>query len=335
MKKVFKISLCLLIFSFSLSLTYAQSDQYLFLYNAASELEKSGSLKEALTEYKRYIFMQDYVDVASRDDNMISKSFFALSRIYEKNNTFDLSLSYFEKGMNIALKNQFFQSSNSKSQLQSDAFELQKKHISLLLKDATKNKTNIINNYSFAKYIFLDDFNPKIKYAAYCAYLENLINTSSFEQLALAFNEILAFQSEQNQNHQTQPLFTKDEIEIFNENLSHLTNFKGKNPILAGCLSIIPGLGQLYAQNYKDALNAFLLNGALIGVSVYSLVSLNIWDFSLIEFSPTFRFYRGNLINAQKHTYTYNENKTNEYKKELLTIIYNANERIHFENEQK
>lgn len=46
--------------------------------------------------------------------------------------------------------------------------------------------------------------------------------------------------------------------------LSSTSEIPRKSPALAGTLSLVPGLGQLYVGRKKDALAAFLVNGALI-----------------------------------------------------------------------
>ena len=91
--------------------------------------------------------------------------------------------------------------------------------------------------------------------------------------------------------------------------------------MLAGYLSLFPGLGQLYAGDYKDSINAFLLNGSLIAVSVYSICTLDLWTFSLLEFNPLAHFMQGNIYNAQKDAYEYNRRFIDAHKKELLQIF--------------
>lgn len=287
-------------------------EEYLFLYEQAAALEKSGSLKEAGTEYKRYLFMQDYAETPG---NYIDASYFALSRIYEKNNNIDLALDYFQRGLTI--------SQEAEAISDEELFNLQCKHIALLSKKAEEKNIDISSDYQFAKYILLDDFSDGTKQKAYCAHLQNLIKTNQWEVLQLIFDTYCEAQPD---------LFTQEQKDLFHQQLSKITGFRPKSPMLAAHLSFIPGLGQLYAQNYKDALNAFLLNGSLISLCVYSCYTLNLWDFSLFELNPTIRFYRGNLVNAQKETYEYNNAKIKEYASPLITIISEVEGKIHFEN---
>lgn len=311
MKNLSKILILFLLFLFS-PLFAQENDNYLFLLTQAKNLEDTGLLKEAATEYKRYLFMQNYQNVQG---NYISDAFFSLSRIYEINNQFDIALSYYEQGLSFSLETKNLSSAGKEN--------LQKKHIELLEKKADFTKASLDTDYEFAKYLYLNDFSLAIKQQAGCAYLRNLIQTGNWETLSDAFTLYSCAYPE---------LFSETEIASFQNHLTKINSFKPKKPLLAAHLSFIPGLGQLYAHNYKDALNAFLLNGSLIGLCVYSCATLNLWDFSLFELSPTLRFYRGNIYNAQVETYEYNAAKIKEYAEPLLIIISSAKEKIHFEN---
>ena len=93
--------------------------------------------------------------------------------------------------------------------------------------------------------------------------------------------------------------------------------------MLAAYLSIFPGLGQLYAGNYADSLNAFLLNGSIIAVSAWSIYTLDLWTFSLLEFNPLIHFMQGNIYNAQKDVYEYNQRKYKAFSGQILEIVDN------------
>jgi tetratricopeptide (TPR) repeat protein len=78
-----------------------------------------------------------------------------------------------------------------------------------------------------------------------------------------------------------------------------------KSPPLAGGLSILPGLGQLYCERYEDALIALLVNGGLIWASVeafgHDLYALG----SVIGFVEL-GFYAGNIYGAVGDAHKYN-----------------------------
>jgi tetratricopeptide (TPR) repeat protein len=89
-----------------------------------------------------------------------------------------------------------------------------------------------------------------------------------------------------------------------------------KSPALAGGLSILPGLGQLYCERYEDALIALLVNGGLIWASVESfgheLYALG----SVIGFVET-GFYAGNIYGAVGDAHKYNRRAAQEFKSGL------------------
>ena len=115
--------------------------------------------------------------------------------------------------------------------------------------------------------------------------------------------------------------FSPEEYSIIQQNLDNIITFKPKKLEVARYLSLFPGLGQLYAADYKDSLNAFLLNGSLIALSVYSICTLDLWTFSLLEFDPLIRFMKGNIYNAQKDAHEYNTRHINAYTKEIMDLL--------------
>ena len=91
-----------------------------------------------------------------------------------------------------------------------------------------------------------------------------------------------------------------------------------KSPFLAGGLSILPGLGQLYCQRYEDALIAFLVNGGLILASVeafnHDLYALG----SVIGFVEL-GFYAGNIYGAVGDAHKFNRRAIRGFSSELTT----------------
>lgn len=301
------IILCILIFSF-LSPLCAQTDDKSKIekfYNLALSLESGKNPKAAVTEYKRYLYLIDFYPELKNSENHIKDSYLGLSNCYETLGNTELSIDFLQNALNLT--------DDDKKQ------DLQIRHIKLLLKQSAENKTILANNYFFSSYLLLDTFDEKVKKYAGLAHMENLIVLKHWEELSLWYDYY---------SSQYPQMFTQEEKSVFSKNIQEIINFKGKSPMLAAHLSFIPGAGQLYAQEYKDALNAFLLNAALIGVSTWSLLNQDFWIFSLFEFSPALRFYRGNIINAQKETYNYNANQINQLAEPLLTIINLTYEKI-------
>ncbi|MCF6366501.1 MAG: hypothetical protein L3J35_09910 [Bacteroidales bacterium] len=75
--------------------------------------------------------------------------------------------------------------------------------------------------------------------------------------------------------------------------------FERPNPKIAGIFSlIVPGSGQLYAGDYKNAINSFLLVAVFAAIGTDMLIRYAWYD-SLISVSPWFlRYYTGGYKNA-------------------------------------
>jgi tetratricopeptide (TPR) repeat protein len=87
--------------------------------------------------------------------------------------------------------------------------------------------------------------------------------------------------------------------------LEEMGRISGKNPRLAGALSIIPGLGYVYCERYQDALISLLVNGGLIWAAYEAfdndLVALG----SVITFVEI-GFYSGNIYGSVASAHKYN-----------------------------
>lgn len=81
-----------------------------------------------------------------------------------------------------------------------------------------------------------------------------------------------------------------------------------KNPLIAGALSVIPGLGQLYCERYQDALVAFLINLGFIASAVEAFDKNHYALGGLISFVG-FGFYAGNIYGAANGAHKYNQMK--------------------------
>lgn len=93
-----------------------------------------------------------------------------------------------------------------------------------------------------------------------------------------------------------------------------------RNPKTAQFLSILPGLGQAYSGDARNAVNAFLLNGILIGLTVWQAqiywVPAVVLGTQLVS-----RYYLGNMKNARKSAIF----KNNQRKNNLLNFVLKSN----------
>jgi tetratricopeptide (TPR) repeat protein len=85
-----------------------------------------------------------------------------------------------------------------------------------------------------------------------------------------------------------------------------------KDPTTAGLLAIIPGAGHLYCERYRDALVAFLLNGAMIFAAVEAFDNDNEALGGLLTFFEI-GLYSGNIYSAVNSAHKYNRKKQDQF----------------------
>jgi tetratricopeptide (TPR) repeat protein len=89
--------------------------------------------------------------------------------------------------------------------------------------------------------------------------------------------------------------------------LSLACKTKYKSPVVAKWLSaFVPGLGQLYGHDYKNGMNALVLNGLLGYFVVNSILVKQINDLLVIELALFERYYSGNRSRAEDIVVNYN-----------------------------
>ena len=294
--KAFILSFFILILSSIHAAEKTDPYEQVFLY--ARALELGGAAEQAQTEYKRYIFMQDYSEGLHQ-----TECFDSLAGLYAQDQSWDLAADSIYRVILSAtregLDNEYIDS-------------LRLRHIYYLRMQCQAEKTPACNNLLFFSYMNLPDFSQEVKKAALCQDLKNAVEDYRWDYARTQYNRTVA---------EFPGLFTQQENEIINQSFDNIQNYKPKKQMLAGYLSFFPGLGQLYAGDYLDSLNAFLLNGSIIAVSVYSICTMDLWTFSLLEFPPLRQFMKGNIYNAQKDAYYHNLRKIDEYSEPIKNIL--------------
>jgi hypothetical protein len=89
-----------------------------------------------------------------------------------------------------------------------------------------------------------------------------------------------------------------------------------KNPVYAGTLAIIPGLGHAYVSRYRDATISFLVNGLFIWAAVQAFQS----DQDVLGGILTFMelgFYSGNIYSAVNAAHKHNQKVQNDFRESL------------------
>jgi hypothetical protein len=102
-----------------------------------------------------------------------------------------------------------------------------------------------------------------------------------------------------------------------------------KSPLIAGLLSLIPGLGKIYTKNYSDGLTAFFLNGLLAYLTYNNFQNNHKFRgylFAILGLS----FYAGNIFGSVVSASKYNNNLE---KKTILQINEYIKSNNYFLNE--
>ena len=89
-------------------------------------------------------------------------------------------------------------------------------------------------------------------------------------------------------------------------------SLEAKNPVTAGWLAVIPGAGHLYCERYRDALIAFLLNGAMIYAAYEAFDHDNEGLGGLITFFEI-GLYSGNIYSAVNSAHKYNRKQKRDF----------------------
>lgn len=103
----------------------------------------------------------------------------------------------------------------------------------------------------------------------------------------------------------------------FSSGLENLDNLPRKSPVTAGTLAaIMPGAGHLYTERPRDALVAFLLNGAFIWAAVELFNDENYAAGGVVTFFEL-GWYTGNIYSAVSSAHKYNKRAKEKFLKNL------------------
>ncbi|MCX5906547.1 MAG: outer membrane protein assembly factor BamD [Deltaproteobacteria bacterium] len=111
------------------------------------------------------------------------------------------------------------------------------------------------------------------------------------------------------------PLYPRSDF--FARGLEHAGEVPQKSPAIAGSLAaVLPGAGHVYVNRYRDALVAFLLNGAFIWGMVESFEHKNYVVGGILTFFEL-GWYSGNVYSAISSAHKYNQQQKKEYLEHL------------------
>jgi tetratricopeptide (TPR) repeat protein len=249
----------------------------------ADNLSKQGRYDEAITEYKRFVFFNP-----DHTDN--SQVFYKIGLAYRAERDWHHALEAMETSIALA----------------QDPEISSERRLSLA--------TTLIasKNYNLAKLELVR--------------ILDSTKDNSLSRKALYFNGIVSIYSfdwdatEKNFNDFYNDPNSKSVRELNSTLLRAKDSYKSTTT--AKILStIIPGAGQVYAGNWHDGINAFILNGVIIGFIANSAYKKDYRDALLITFLLSYRYYKGNIYNAGKDVEKYNNAVDLRTAKESLKIV--------------
>lgn len=101
-------------------------------------------------------------------------------------------------------------------------------------------------------------------------------------------------------------------IDDLETELNKVETIPRKIPALAGTLSVVPGIGQLYCGRYEDALSAFIVNGG-IAWAAYEAFDNDLTALGSMISLVGLGFYLGNIYGAVSDAHKYNRNKQTDF----------------------
>ena len=103
---------------------------------------------------------------------------------------------------------------------------------------------------------------------------------------------------------------------------SEAINLPQKSEKVARLLStFLPGLGQTYAGDWKNGLNALLLNGVLGYITLDAAIERDYDDALLSFFFLSYRYYTGNRYRAAEAAQTFNDRESRRYVQKILQAL--------------
>jgi len=109
-------------------------------------------------------------------------------------------------------------------------------------------------------------------------------------------------------------------VKVLLDHLESRLKLKNKDPKFAGLLAVVPGVGHLYCERYRDALTAFVVNGLLAWAA---------WE-AFDKDSPAlgsaiavvgFGFYAGSIFGSVSAAHKFNQEQTRHFIDQLKSEV--------------
>lgn len=242
-----------------------------------------GNYHEAITEYKRFIFL-------CSDSTIISYSWREIARLYQYDNKFEEAQEALQKALNFA------NDDSLKAEIRIDM------GINFLAaNDLGDAEFKLAREATFTSY-------SQIRRRAYFFLGVCYLYRQKWDEALNAFHS--AFDSVSSERH------------LIDSLLNPKLRPRKLSPELAHWLStFIPGAGQIYAGDWRNGINALLLNCVTGYLTVQAILKRNIGDALLTYFPLFYRYYSGNYLKAQEIATSRNEINARCYSKRILTAI--------------
>ena len=253
------------------------------ILDMANLYEESGLYDQAITEYQRYLFFHPDSSSSINISVSISDNFKKLSRINESRKWLQRAI---ERSQNSSIK---------------DSLKL--KLLPLLIAE----KKYALVEMNAIKLIFFSRSEEIVKQAHFYLGLTYLYQN----RWQKATDEFAQYSSNMQFHEQLTQL-----------NL-HVQELRFKSPAKAKWLStFLPGLGQLYAEDYKNAINALAINSITIGLITYSFLDKDYLQILLSEALLFERYYTGNRVNAEMTAEKFNLKLNNKTFNSFIELLY-------------
>jgi tetratricopeptide (TPR) repeat protein len=166
---------------------------------------------------------------------------------------------------------------------------------------ALKDVDSAVNTlHALIKRTDIPEYHQKIYYQLAWTYVE----TGDFQNAYVYFEKI---NISGNSDYPVGPI-----LQVMNDS----SKVPSKSPLLAGCLSIIPGGGYAYCGRYSDALISLVINSAC-AAAAYESFDNNLNVLGGIIAAVGIGFYGGNIYGSVSNAHKYNKTKKIEFIKDL------------------
>ena len=275
MRKIFFIIVVILLLSNNVS-----ADDLLSLGDHYFNI---GNYYSAITEYKRFIFLNEI----KTNNSLVYKK---IAMCYRQMGKFNKAI----ENLKISLLESETSKQKNERRLDIAVIYMADKKYSLaefyLTKTIMFTKEDSIKKKAFALSILNSVY--QAKWSNSKVYLENYYNLSSYFDKK-TYNELITLIDE------------ADKTKYRSTKKARIMSYT------------LPGSGQVYGGNYVDGLNAFVINGIFFYSLISTLVSKDFVNvFNIISFGQ--RYYKGNVLNAEKCIENYNKKKSKSYKNMLI-----------------